>query len=104
MSAKQRIEAQAKVDEAAFNTRWSNGLRQCLSTEEGRAFLWMMYDRVCMVEHADAPKHRRAVGVDLANAARKCSLAHWLLMREENERPPLGGAHAEEGEAEEGEE
>ena len=101
MSAKQRYEARSKEEEASFDRRWSNGLMQCLSTEEGRAFLWMLYDRICMVESIEAPKGRRAVGVDLAVAAKRASFGHWLLMREENERPKLGARAEDEPEGEE---
>lgn len=104
MSSKQRREAQARADEAAFNRRWSNGLVQCLASEDGRAFLWMLYDRICMVENAEASKQRRAVGIDLAAAAKRASFSHWLLMREENERASVGGGNAEADEETEGEE
>lgn len=77
------------------------GLRECLSTPNGRRFIWWLYalchaqrDVVYRADQTDASVPmtfralgKQAIGLELENRAKLIDHKSWLIMLAENDRP-----------------
>lgn len=105
MSASQRAERASQAREKRFVAAAMEGLRQALSTPDGRAFIWWLYSENADAEGDKTSRGRRVVSKEVLRAARIADFEGLQIMREEWEKPRLGArAEAEGPENEEGEE
>lgn len=94
MSAKDRARQRAEQRERKLISSAMEGLRQCLDSPDGRAFLWWFYADNADVE-GEGSKGRRLVARDLLNSARIANFEGLQLMREEWEKPRPRGEEPE---------
>lgn len=108
MSAKDRAERSAKTHEQRFISAAMEGLRQCLNSPDGRAFLWWLYSENADADGDKTSRGRRVVAREVLRAARLADFEALQIMREEWEKPRLptlrGEAEAEGPGSREGEE
>lgn len=98
MSAKDRL----KRHEEKFNRAVTNGVRAVLEDSDGRAFIADLLRRSLEAEGKGGAQ-LRAFGRDLQRAVEMANWAGAQAMRDEWMRPS-GGARAEDGDAEQGDE
>jgi len=90
MSSKERAQKAQEREDRRLQAAAEAGLRQMLASSDGRAFLWWFYSVECRAEEVADPQ-RRAVGLALAQWARRADWSGWQAMREEWERPRAWG-------------
>lgn len=99
MSAKDRARQRAEQRERKLVASAIEGIRQCLDSPDGRAFLWWFY-----ADNADAEgqgsKGRRMVAREILKAARVANFEGLQIMREEWEKPRMRAPDEPEPEAE----
>lgn len=100
MSAKDRAQREAERREKQFARASMEGLRQCLNSPDGRAFIWALYSDNADSEGEADGVGRRAVARDILKMSRYADFPALQIMREEWEQPRAGAQAEDEPEDE----
>lgn len=110
MSARDKIRVRRENED--------KGLRECLATPAGRAFVWWLYKQAGVREPATMQRSdgeasalmtfralgKQAVGLELENRCKLVDHRNWLLLLAENDEAWDDGRAMDKAGAEEGEE